>query len=327
VRINLLKYCLAFIFFLAGAQVFCVSAAEYPDHPIKVIIPFAGGGNADSVGRIIGTQIGESLGQGSVIENRPGVGGSLGAAAVAQSLPDGYTLLIGSNGPLTVNPFIVANLSYNSLTDFAPIAMVGTVPHAIMVNNQLPVKTLSELVAYSKNKSISTATSGVGSSTHLTLERLTASTGVKLIHVPYRGGNAYMADLIGGNVEAAVIEFSTALPIHNSGKARIIGIAALKRSPLAPSILTFSESGSKDFVAQSFVGVLAPAKTSLQIIDRLQKAVVISLNKSSTVQKLEVLGVEPAAPELQTPNGFLAYIKQDYRRSQEAANLAGLKPE
>ena len=304
-----------------------VFGAEYPDRPLKFIIPFGPGGNADSVGRLISGQIGEVLGQASVIENRPGVGGSLGASVVAQSAPDGYTLLIGSNGPLTVNPFIVANLGYNPLTDLAPIAMVGSVPHAIMVNNNLPVKNLSELISYSQSKPVTTATSGVGSSTHLTLERLSSVTGAKLIHIPYRGGNSYFADLMGGNVDAAVVEFSTALPIHNSGKARIIGIASMKRSPLSPNVPTFNEGGARNFTAQSFVGVLAPAKTPSLVIDRIQKAVNLSLSKASVVQKLDQLGVEVATPELHTAPGFTLFIKQDYQRSQDAASLAGLKPE
>ena len=315
------------IFFLMGLACSGVFGAEYPDRPLKFIIPFGPGGNADSVGRLISGQIGEVLGQASVLENRPGVGGSLGASVVAQSAPDGYTLLIGSNGPLTVNPFIVANLGYNPLTDLAPIAMVGSVPHAIMVNNNLPVKNLSELISYSQSKPVTTATSGVGSSTHLTLERLSSVTGAKLIHIPYRGGNSYFADLMGGNVDAAVVEFSTALPIHNSGKARIIGIASMKRSPLSPNVPTFNEGGARNFTAQSFVGVLAPAKTPSLVIDRIQKAVNLSLSKASVVQKLDQLGVEVATPELQTAPGFTLFIKQDYQRSQDAASLAGLKPE
>ena len=233
------------------------------------------------MGRLIGTEIGQALVKGSIIENRPGVGGSLGAAFVSQSIPDGYTLLIGSNGPLTVNPFVVANLSYKPLKDFSPIALVGVVPHAIMVSNQIPVKNLAELVTYSKTKSVTVATSGVGSSTHLTLERMSASTGGKFVHVPYRGGNSFMADLMGGTVDAAMLEFSTGLPVHISGKAKIIGITAMKRSELAPDILTFNESGVKGFVAQSFVGVLAPARTPLTLIDRLQKAVQVSLSQKS----------------------------------------------
>ena len=325
-RLKSIGVCLRVIL-LMGFSYAGTSAAEYADRPIKFIIPFGPGGNADSVGRLIGGQIGEALGQASVIENRPGVGESLGASVVAQSAPDGYTLLIGSNGPLTVNPFIVANLGYNPLTDFAPIAMVGSVPHAIMVNNDLPIKNLAELVSYSQVKPVSTATSGVGSSTHLTLERLASATGAKLTHIPYRGGNSYFADLMGGNVDAAVVEFSTALPIHNSGKARIIGVATMKRSSLLPGVPTFNESGARNFTAQSFVGVLAPAKTPPQVIDRIQKSVNYSLTKAPVLQKLEQLGVEVATSELQTASGFALFIKQDYQRSQEAASLAGLKPE
>ena len=188
-------------------------------------MPFAPGGNADIVGRIAGQLMGDGLKGTVVVENHDGAGGSVGAAYVAHARPDGYTLLVGSNGPLTINPILHKDLGYDPLTDFAPIALTSYVPHALIMSNKSEAKTLADVVAASKKTPVTVATSGVGSATHMTLERLKAATGADFTHVPYRGGGALMADLIGGSVDGAMTEFSTALPLHKSGKAHIVAIA------------------------------------------------------------------------------------------------------
>src|SRR5580693_5177441 len=154
--------------------------AAFPDHPIRLIVPFAAGGNADIVGRIVGEQISQALGQPVVVDNRGGAGGSIGAEAVARATPDGYMLLVGSNGPLTVNPFVQAKLGYDPLKDFAPVALTSYVPHAIILSNSVEAKTVPDVIAASKKAPLTTATSGVGSATHMTLERLKAATGADL---------------------------------------------------------------------------------------------------------------------------------------------------
>src|SRR6478735_6273130 len=203
-----------------------VTFAKYPDRPIRLIVPFAPGGNADIVGRLVGERISSALGQPVVVDNRGGAGGSIGAEAVARSAPDGYTLLVGSNGPLTVNPFVQAKLGYDPLKDFTPIALTSYVPHVIILSNKMEAKTVTDLIAQSKKAQVSIATSGVGSATHMTLERFKAATGADIVHVPYRSGGALMPDLIDGNIQAAMTEFSTALPLHKGGQAHIIAIAA-----------------------------------------------------------------------------------------------------
>jgi len=158
--------------------------AKYPERPIRLIVPFAAGGNADIVGRIVGDRISNALGQPVVIDNRGGAGGSIGAEAVARSAPDGYTLLVASNGPLTVNPFVQAKLGYDPLKDFAPVALTSYVPHVIILNGKVEAKTVSDLIALSKKAQVSIATSGVGSATHMTLERFKAASGANIVHVP-----------------------------------------------------------------------------------------------------------------------------------------------
>ncbi len=200
--------------------------AAYPDRPIHLIVPFAPGGNADIVGRIVGERISSALGQPVVVDNRGGAGGSIGAEVVARATPDGYTLLVGSNGPLTVNPFVQAKLGYDPLKDFAPVALTSYVPHVIILNDKVEAKTLPDLIALSKKTPVNIATSGVGSASHMTLERFKAATGANVTHIPYKSGGALMPDLMGGSIQAAMTEFSTALPLHKGGKARIVAIAA-----------------------------------------------------------------------------------------------------
>jgi len=301
--------------------------AKYPERPIRLIVPFAAGGNADIVGRLVGERISAALGQPVVVDNRGGAGGSIGAEAVARSVPDGYTLLVGSNGPLTVNPFVQAKLGYDPLKDFAPVALTSYVPHVIILNNKMEAKTVADLTALSKKAQVSIATSGVGSATHMTLERFKAATGADIVHVPYRSGGALMPDLIGGNIQAAMTEFSTALPLHKGGQAHIIAIAAGSRSKLAPEIPTFIESGVRGFVAQSYIGILAPTGAATSIISELQKAIAAGLAGGATVDKLREMGSEIATPKQMTPEGFAEFIRTEYQDMREAAKLAGITPQ
>jgi tripartite-type tricarboxylate transporter receptor subunit TctC len=300
--------------------------AAYPERPIHLIVPFAPGGNADIVGRIVGDRISNAVGQPVVVENRGGAGGSIGAEVVARAAPDGYTLFVGSNGPLTVNPFVQAKLGYDPLKDFAPIALTSYVPHVIILNNGVAAKTLPELIALSKQQPINMATSGVGSATHMTLERFKAATGANITHVPYKSGGALMPDLMGGSIQAAMTEFSTALPLHKGGKAHIVAVGSAQRSKLAPDIPTFIEGGVKGFTAQSYIGILAPAATPAPILAQLQKAIAGGLTNGSAADKLRDLGAEIATPDQMTSEGFAKFIRADYENMREAAKLAGITP-
>ena len=300
--------------------------AAYPDRPIHMIVPFAPGGNADIVGRIVGERISSALGQPVVVDNRGGAGGGIGAEFVAHATPDGYTLFVGSNGPLTVNPFVQAHLAYDPLKDFAPVALTSYVPHCIILNNNVPAKTLQDLIALSKKQPVNMATSGVGSATHMTLERFKAATGANITHIPYKSGGALMPDLMGGSIQAAMTEFSTALPLHKGGKARIVAVASAQRSKLAPDIPTFIDGGVKDFTAQSYIGILAPAGTPPAIVAQLQKAIAAGLDGGPAPDKLRAMGSEIATPVQMTPAGFGAFIKADYEHMKEAAKLAGIVP-
>jgi tripartite-type tricarboxylate transporter receptor subunit TctC len=301
--------------------------AAYPDKPIRLIVPFAAGGNADLVARLVAEGMSPTLGQTIVVESRAGAGGSLGAAAVATSPPDGYTLLTGSNGPLTVNPFVQAKLSYDPLKDFIAIGLANLAPHSIVLHVSVPAKTVTELVELSKKQQITLGTSGVGSASHMTLARFNAATGAQIVHVPYRGGGALVGDVLAGTVSGAMTEVSTLVEHHNQGKIRILAVASRQRSPKIPDVPTMIEAGVKDFTAASYVGVLAPAKTPAEIVALLEKALVKALADKGIQDKFINSGAELVPDAQQTSKGFTDYIKQEYENSREAAKLAGLKPE
>ena len=301
--------------------------AAYPDRPIRLIVPFAAGGNADFVSRLVGERMSDALGQPIVIEFRTGAGGSLGAEQAARSAPDGYTLFSGSNGPLTVNPFVQAKLSYDPLKDFVAIGLANLAPHSIVVHASVPAKTLQELIALSKQKPVNIGTAGAGSATHMTLARFNAQAGANFTHVPYRGGGALVPDLLSGNITGAMTEINTALPHHLAGKVRVLAIASAARSPQVPNVPTMIEAGVKDFTAASYVGILAPAATPPDVVTVLEKALIKAMANKEMMDKFYAVGAEKVPDALQTSKGFGDYIKQEFANSREAAKLAGLKPE
>jgi tripartite-type tricarboxylate transporter receptor subunit TctC len=315
----------------AGAPVLLplrLRAAGYPDRPIHLIVPFAAGGNADIVGRLVGDPMGKALNGTVVVENRAGAGGGIGAEFVARAMPDGYTLLVASNGPMTVNPFVQAKLGYDPLKDFAPVALTSYVPHALVMSNKSGAKSIPDVIALSKQASVTIASSGVGSASHMTLERFKHATGADITHVPYRSGGALMPDLMSGAVQGAMTELSTALQMHQGKEAVIVGIAAAHRSKLAPEVATFDEGGVKGFLAQSYIGIVAPVKTPTEIVAQLQQAVEKSLQPASpTVARLIELGSEIATQEQMTSQGFAGFLRKDYEDMREAAKLAGIVPQ
>ena len=289
-------------------------------------MPFAPGGNADIVGRIVGERISSALGQPVVVDNRGGAGGSIGAEAVAHATPDGYTLFVGSNGPLTVNPFVQAHLPYDPLKDFAPVALTSYVPHCIILNDKVEAKTLQR-----PDRAVEKAADQHG---HQRRRQRNAHDARALQGGDRRQHHAHSlqerrradARSDGRRIQAAMTEFSTALPLHKAGKARIVAVASAQRSKLAPDVATFIEGGVKDFTAQSYIGILAPAKTPPAIVAQLQKAVAAGLTAGPAPDKLRAMGAEIATPEQMTSAGFAAFIKADYEHVKEAAKLAGIVP-
>ncbi len=307
----------------AGAQ------TAWPDRPIRVIVPFAAGGNADTIARLLQPRLQEKLGQPVVVENRPGAGGGIGAAAVAQSRPDGYTLLIGSNGPLSVNPVVQTSLPYDAAKDFAPVAMAMQVPHCLVVQPSAPYRTVADVVTASKRTAdgIGIGTAGVASATHLSLEAFKAETGANLLHVPYRGGGAAIPDFIAGNLPMLFTEFSTALPLHNDGKARIVAVASTARLGALPDVPTMIEQGVAGFTAASYVGLVATAGAPPEALRKLGEAMTAIVADPEFRRRMEAMGGEAASGALATPDGFARFISADLQRSRTIARAANIRVE
>ena len=303
--------------------------AAWPDRPIRVIVPFAAGGNTDVVTRTVTQAMGDIVGRGFVIENRAGGAGSLGAEMAARAQPDGHTLLAGSGGSLTANPVLQNNLPYNTERDFAPIGLVARVPIGLVVAPGVAARNWPEFLALAKATpgQLNIATPAVGSTAHFALELLNHETGARLTHVPYRGGGSMVADLLAGNFDGALLELTTALPLHQEGKARILAVAAEQRVPQLPNVATFIEGGAAGFTSTSFTGLLAPRGTPAEIVTALRLALLAALAMPAVAQRLIGLGCSPATPEEASPAGLAAYLKAELEKYRQAAALAGLKPQ
>jgi tripartite-type tricarboxylate transporter receptor subunit TctC len=304
------------------------AAAAYPDRPIRVIVPFAAGGNTDILARILTTRMAERLGIPMVIENRAGAGGSIGAELVARASPDGYTLLFGAGGPLTANPVLQARLPYDVERDFRPIGLVGILPMVCQITPRLAARSLADLLGLMRARPgvVAVATPGNGSAAHLALELLMANANVRASHVPYRGGSAMIPDLISGAVEVAMVELPSALPLHRDNQAPIIAIAAQERSDLLPNVGTFIEAGLAGFTAGSYGGLLAPSAASPEVITTLQAAVSATLAEPAVLSRIAEVGAIPSIEAQRSPEGFTAFLRQELANARRAAELAGLRP-
>jgi tripartite-type tricarboxylate transporter receptor subunit TctC len=303
--------------------------AAWPERPMRVIVPCAAGGNTDVMARTILAAMGETLGRSFVVENRAGGAGSLGAELAARAAPDGYTLLAGSGGSLTANPVLQANLSYDPLRDFAPVGLLARVPNALVLAPRMAQRSWPELLATAKAApgSLNIASPAIGTTGHFALELLNHATGAGLVHVPYRGGGSLVGDLLAGNFDGAIVELTTALPLHQDGKARILAVAAERRVPQLPEVPTFIEDGVPGFTSTSFTALLGPARLPAEIVAALREAAVQALATPAVTQRLVSLGATPAAPEETTPAGLTAYLVAELERYRQVAALAGLRPQ
>ena len=267
-------------------------AQEYPTKPIKLIIPYPPGGATDVIGRIVALKLSEALGQQLIVDNRAGATGSIGAAAAATSTADGYTLLLGALTSHSINAALQPNLSFDLAKDFVPIGVVGQVPLVFVVNPKLPVKTLKELMDYTKkNPGVSYASSGNGSPQHMAGELFKSMTKLDMLHVPYKGSGPAMTDLIGGQVQSMIETMPAALPHIKSGALRPLAVALPARSALLPDVPTAAEAGLPDFIVTSMFGLLAPAKTPPAIVAKLTAALEKVLAAPDTQMRMEAQGV------------------------------------
>lgn len=288
-----------FLAVLAAATSLPLSAgaATYPDKPIALVVPFAPGGSVNLMGRILAKGMEQALGQSVVVENKPGAGGSIGANFVAKARPDGYTLMLATMGQQSIAPLIYKNLPYNAFKDFTPVALFSTVPNVLVVSSGTPAKNVAELVKYAKANpgKLNMASAGIGSVNQMTGELFMLRAGVEFTHVPYSGAGPAMVDLQSGRVQVLFANLPNVLPYIQSGKIRVLAVASEKRSPAIPDVPTLAEAGVKDAVVESWFGVMAPARTSPQVIKKLQDTIIGIAQEKSIIAQLADQGARPFA--------------------------------
>ncbi len=274
------------------------AAQSWPSRPIRLVVPYVPGGATDLVSRIVGEQLTARLGQQVVVDNRPGATGTIAFTGVAAAAADGYTLVTTADS-LTVVPFSYKNLKFDPRTSFSPISTMSTQPLVLAVHTSVPARSVKEFVALAKAKSLSFATSGTGTSQHLSGELIKKMTGIDMVHIPYKGGGQAIVDLSGGQVPAAVLGSSTVIPQHKAGRVRILAVTSKKRSAVLHDIPTLDESGLAGFDVYQWTAMLAPAKTPKAVITRLNTEINSILKQAAARDKLQAAGfeAEPSSPE------------------------------
>jgi len=305
--------------FLASAD------PTYPNRPVRLVIPFATGGSNDIVGRFMADQLQKRLGEPFVVDNRGGAGGTLGTDFVAKSKPDGYTLLLIST-PHTANASLYKKLPYHPIKDFLPISRIGTAPQVISVYPGLPVKTLPELITYVKARpnQVNFVSSGVGSSQHVVTEMFASQAGLQLVHIPYKGAGAALADVAAGHAQISVGTVLQGLPLIKADRLRPLAVSGNKRQPVLPDVPTASEMGLKGYDADNWWGILAPAGTPADVIQKLNTAIADILSKPETIKKLSD---ESATVAYQGPEEFSKFMATESQKWALLIKTLKLQPE
>ena len=306
----------------AAAATLPSHAAQWPERPIRMLVGFAPGGGTDATARAIAPKLSASLGQQIIVDNRPGATGNIATDIVSKSSPDGYTILMGTIAALAINPSLYDKLPFDPIKDLAPVTRAVDSTHVLVVHPSVPAKSVKDLVALAKTKSLNAGSSGVGGAGHLALELFNLQTGTKITHVPYKGGGPAMIDLLGGNINLIFATAASAVGHIKSGKIRALAVTTAKRAPLVPDLPTIEETGLKGFEANNWYGVVVPAKTPRAIINRLNKDVAAALNSPDVKDLLFKQGLD-VAPD--TPEQFGAYIKSELAKWAKVVKAAGLK--
>jgi tripartite-type tricarboxylate transporter receptor subunit TctC len=301
-----------------------LQAQGYPSRPVTIVVPSAAGGGTDTIARLIGNQLSKQLSQGFVVENRTGGGMVVGTAAVAKAAPDGYTLLMGLNGNLAVNPSLFAKLPYNPVEDFTPVAMLAEYPFLVVVNNDLPVHSIKELIAYLKANpgKVNYASAGNGTGQHLAAELFKMMTGTQMSHVAYRGAQPAYQDVISGRVPIFFDNMSTAMSLAKGGKVRALAITSKKRSALMPELPTVDEAGVPGYEYHTWFGIWAPKQTPPAVIAKLHAEITKALADPTVRQRIAATAGVPSAMPLKEIDPF---VKAEVVKWAEVVKRAGIK--
>jgi len=310
-----------FVWAAAGMH---AAAQPYPNRPIRVIVPFGPGNAGDIIARAIAPHLIQALKQNLVMDNRPGAGGNIAAELVAHSAGDGYTLMLATIGTHGINPGLYPKLPYDPVKDFAPISMAATSPNMLVVNNNVPAKSVNDLIALAKSKpgALNFGSSGVGTSVHLSGELFNSLAGVKTVHIAYKGAGEALNDLIAGRNQFIFASMSSSINLAKAGKLRALAVTSPKRHPAMPDLPTMQEAGVPGFEALAWFGYLAPAATPRAIIKILNGAVVAALQDAEVKERLSGFGVDPVSS---TPEEFAAYIKAEVAKWARVVKESGAK--
>lgn len=313
---------------LAGAALLLASvtlawAQDYPSRPIRLIVPYAAGGGADTVARIVAKRVGETIGQPLVIENRGGAGSIIGTDMVAKAEPDGYTLLLGQSGPISINPAVYKDLRYDPVKDFSPITMTTAYPYILVVNAKNPARSLQDFVSAAKAKvgALNYGTTGVGAANHLVSELFSSKAGLKMTHIPYKGTALAVADLLSGQIDMVFSDPSSVLQHMQAGTLRGLAVTSPRRSSVSPEVPTVAESGYPGFEALAWHGILAPADTPSSIVQKLKQHIADALKHPETNILLVKQAMEPIG---NSPNEFAAFIFKDIETWKAVAKEANI---
>jgi tripartite-type tricarboxylate transporter receptor subunit TctC len=324
-----MQFAQSLVGFLFIATLLCcaetVSAQAYPNRPIRLLIPFSPGGSYDVVARMIAQSLGESWGQQVVVDNRPGAAGRIGAEMVAKSTPDGYTITLFGNNQ-TIVPSVYRSVPYDMERDFSPVTLVAEIGQVLVVHPSVPAKSVSELVALAKAKPrlLNFGSGGTGGITHLSGELLKSMAGVDIVHVPYKGSAPAMLDLLGGQMQLMLLNTLNAIPHVKSGKLRGLAATSIKRSRYMPELPTLDESGLRGYDITEWYGVLVPAKTPRNVIDKLNAELVRIISAPDTKEQLAKQAAEPVT---NSPSEFAAFLKADRLKYDKIVKDAGIRPE
>ena len=303
-------------FLLLSCWIISAGAQEFPNKPVRIVVPWPPSGNVDITARTIAPAFGEALGQQVVVENRAGAAGAIGSAAVAKSPADGYTLLLGSSGTITAGPAVWKNQHYDPLKDFIAVGPIQSVPIVLTAAPKTPVTSYAEFVSLAKSKQVSVASAGSGSSNHLALELYMRMANIKVLHVPYKGSGPAITDLLGSQVECMMDQLTASIGHIRDGRIKAIAISSTRRSPLLPNVPTLDEAGVKGYEALTWTGIMAPAGTPPAIVEKLSSSLRKALTNATVRERFGGMGVEimdMAQPE------FAAYVRTDFDKWQKVA--------
>ena len=298
------------VFLLCSLSVFSVQGQSYPGKPLRVIVPFAPGGSTDNFARLVAERLSASLSQPVVVENRAGASGNIGADAVAKSPPDGYTLLMATTGVMAINNALFKSMAYDAAKDFEPVIFIASITNVLAVPNDLPVKNVAELVALAKKEpgKLTFASSGAGSSTHLSAELFKSMAGIDVAHIPFKGSGQALIDVVAGRVSMIFDNMPSALPHIKGGKLRALGVTGLKRSPALPDVPTISEAGIAGYDSLSWSGFAVPAGTPRDVVQRLNRETAVILLAPEMRQKLAEQGADAIGGP---PETFSEHVRKE----------------